>query len=318
MKEEARKTALTAVGAVVGAGFASGMEIDSFFARYGIWSFAGIGAAASAVWLLGMGALRSAGPDGMPRAWQGGAMGRLWRACFALLMLTTGGAMLAGAGEIAALLLPVRHASAIGTALTAILAWILTGRGQTGMAGISRALVILLLGLSAAGFLLPAQKGAVISFAKPWEAVIRGAAWSGFNMALAVPVLAGSAGRLSLRERRKCAAVLTAVLTTLLLGGDLLLLRHSGLCGEAMPMLRLMAGFGLAGYTLAGVCMYLAVLTTCCASLQGIRTLLPGRETLCLCGMLLCAMLGFSAVVEKVYPVLGAACLGLMTAAFFR
>ena len=52
----------------------------------------------------------------------------MWTALFTGLMAATGGAMLAGAGEVAALLLPVRGAYWLGAAATLGLAWMLAGR----------------------------------------------------------------------------------------------------------------------------------------------------------------------------------------------
>ena len=87
-----------------------------------------------------------------------------------------------------------------------------------------------------------------------------------------------------------------------------------------MPFIHLMAAYGRAGYALGGAAMYLAVLTTACASLRGLWTLGAGRRwrMISAAGMLLCSAVGFTGVVEKAYPMLGAGCLGLLCAAIFR
>ena len=110
MEKRSGRVAAEICGAVVGAGFASGKEIASFFSRFGRWSWVGILLAVAVVGAVCLGVLRHPGVAGMPPAWHRRAPGRLWTALFTGLMAATGGAMLAGAGEVAALLLPVRGA----------------------------------------------------------------------------------------------------------------------------------------------------------------------------------------------------------------
>ncbi|MGN0763091.1 MAG: hypothetical protein ACI4MK_06870, partial [Aristaeellaceae bacterium] len=99
MDQQAKAVAMAAVGAVVGAGFASGREIDSFFSRYGAWSWLGVAAAAAVAGGIALGVMRRPGQGGMPEGWRGRWPGRLWQGMFGALLLFTGGAMLAGAGE---------------------------------------------------------------------------------------------------------------------------------------------------------------------------------------------------------------------------
>ena len=321
MERQAVISAMAAVGAVVGAGFASGREIDSFFSRYGAWSWLGVASAAAVTGAIGLGVLRRPGQGGMPECWRGRWPGRLWQGMFGALMLITGGAMLAGAGEIAALMLPVRGAYLMGLLGTAALTVLLARQGTAGAGRAGNVLTALLLAMAAAGFLLPARTAAVVAAApSPGQSLLRGACYAGFNMALAVPGLACAAPGMSRRGRRQCALMLAAVLGALLAGGNGLLLRHSALRGETMPFIHLMASYGRVGYALGGAAMYLAVLTTACASLRGLWTLGGGRKwrVLSALGMLGCAGAGFAVAVEWAYPLLGAGCLMLLGAAIFR
>ena len=321
MERQAIISALAAVGAVVGAGFASGREIDSFFSRYGAWSWLGVAAAAVVAGAIALGVLRRPGQGGMPEGWHGRWPGRLWQGMFGALLLFTGGAMLAGAGEIAALMLPLPGAYLLGLTGTAAVTVLLARQGTAGAGRAGKVLTALLLVMAGAGFLLPARKAAVVAAAaSPGQSLLRGASYAGFNMALAVPGLAAAAPAMSRRGRRQCALLLAAVLGALLAGGNGLLLRHSALRGETMPFIHLMAAYGRAGYALGGAAMYLAVLTTACASLRGLWTLGAGRRwrMISAAGMLLCSAVGFTGVVEKAYPMLGAGCLGLLCAAIFR
>ena len=127
MEKRPGRVAAEICGAVVGAGFASGKEIASFFSRFGGWSWAGIMLAVAVVGAVCLGVMRRPGVAGMPLAWQSRGLGRLWTALFTGLMAATGGAMLAGAGEVAALLLPVRGAYWLGMGATLVLAWLSAG-----------------------------------------------------------------------------------------------------------------------------------------------------------------------------------------------
>ena len=321
MERQAIISALAAVGAVVGAGFASGREIDSFFSRYGAWSWLGVAAAAAVTGGIALGVMRRPGQGGMPEGWRGRWPGRLWQGMFGALLFFTGGAMLAGAGEIAALMLPLQGAYLLGLMGTAALTVLLAWQGTVGAGRAGRVLVALLMTLAAAGLMLPARSAALIGQAgSPWESLLRGASYAGFNMALAAPGLAAASPSMTRRARRQCALLLAAILGALLAGGNGLLLRHSALRGEAMPFIHLMAAYGRAGYALGGTAMYLAVLTTACASLRGLWTLGAGRRwrMMATAGMLLCAAVGFTGVVGKAYPLLGAGCLLLMTASIFQ
>ncbi|MGN0970324.1 MAG: hypothetical protein ACI4OY_00090, partial [Aristaeellaceae bacterium] len=292
----------------------------SFFSRYGAWSWLGVAAAAVVAGVIALGVMRRPGQGGMPEGWRGRWQGRLWQGMFGALMMCTGGAMLAGAGEIAALMLPLPGAYPMGLMGTAALTVLLARQGTEGAGRAGKALTALLLVMAGAGFLLPAREAAVIARpGKPWVSLLRGASYAGFNMALAVPGLASAAPAMSRRARRQCALLLAAMLGLLLIGANGLLLRHSALRGETMPFIHLMAAYGRAGYVLGGAAMYLAVLTTACASLRGLWTLGAGRRwrMMAAAGMLLCSAVGFTGVVGKAYPVLGAGCLGLLCAAIF-
>ena len=308
---------LSAVGAIIGAGFASGREIDSFFSRYGMWSWVGIAAAAAVVMLLGMRIVQHPEQGGMPTGWQGKWQGTLWKTMFGLLLASTGGAMLAGGGEIAALMLPVRGAYLIGFICTMSATVLLARKGLEASGLASGVLVILLLTLVAAGMMQQPEKAVVLPDGGLVQSLLHGSAYAGFNMALAAPALCISVNRLTGRERKQVVLLLVMMLATLLGAGNGLLLRHSALGGSAMPYIQLLMKWGRGGYWLGGGCMYAAVLTTACASYRGLKVVVGSRrgiaEASC---MLLFACIGFSGVVDMVYPLLGASCLALMAASF--
>lgn len=291
------------LGTVLGAGIASGREVASFFTRYGAWSILGIV-------LAGFTLMYLAGSK-LPSSWHGKWPGMLWRMLLSALLVVTGGAMLSGAGEVAALVMPFNGAYGIGIAATLALAWFLAHKTQSGLAWTSRVMLIVLAMLIVRCLRMPAENAAVITTAFLPEGVVRAVAYGGFNAALLLPVMENS---LVASERQKRAAILSAgvIFMVLLLAGNAVLLRHPVLLHEALPFICMMQRIGKSGYYLGAASLYLAILSTLTACLRGL-----GRRWYAAAGITAVAMLGFSGVVEVVYPVVGAACLCLLTAAKF-
>lgn len=318
MSRRSGRTAAEVIGAIIGAGFASGREIDAFFTRSGPWGWAGIAAAAAVVGAVCAAMMTRPGMAGMPTAWQGRPMSTVWRVLLAGLMTVTGGAMLAGAGEVAALTLPFYGARGIGMAATLMAAWTLSCGEGGGMAWVSRALVICMTAVLAAGLAQKPMVGVPVRVAcAPGTALARGVCYGGFNVALAVPVLSEQ-GRMTAPERRRCAATVAALFFALLAVGNGVLCRHSALQGEALPFVRLLSLWGKPGYWLGGAALYLADLTTLTAALRGIRDLSGGRSGIrrtLLAAVIGLSLLGFGEVVGRVYPLLGGACVILLALA---
>ena len=318
MSRRTGRAAAEVIGAIIGAGFASGREIDAFFTRSGPWGWAGMAAAAAVIGAVCASVLARPGVAGMPEAWQGRPMAAVWRGLFAGLMAVTGGAMLAGAGEAAALLLPFHGARGIGMAATLLAALALAKGEGAGMAWVSRTLIVCLTVVLAPGLAQKPMAGTPVRAAcAPWTALARGVCYGGFNVALAVPVLSEQ-GRMTAPERRRCALLVAALFLTLLAVGNGVLCRHPALQGEALPFVRLLSGWGKPGYWLGGAALYLADLTTLTAALRGIRDLSGGSAWLrrALIGLLIgLSLLGFGEVVAWVYPALGGACAALLALA---
>ena len=103
MKKQTGRAVAEICGGVIGAGFASGREIAAFFSRFGMWSWPGVILAGVVMGWICRGVLRSPGVAGMPRSWLGTWRQWLWQGMFTALLGATGASMLAGGGEIAAL-----------------------------------------------------------------------------------------------------------------------------------------------------------------------------------------------------------------------
>ena len=301
------------VGAVIGAGFASGREVAAFFSRFGAISWLGVAAAVGAIAWISLGAMRS---PGVPEAWRNRWPGRVWQGMFVALLAATGGAMLAGAGEIAALTIPLHGAYWMGLLSTLCLAWWLSERKLSGLACVSRALTGCLIAVMALGLALPGLRGVWVEDAPDWSrlpvSLLRGLCYGGFNVALASPVLDEIAGALSPRERRRCVGLVSAILGALLALGNGVLRRHPALLGAVLPYVELLGLWGRWGMGLGALALYLAVLTTLVACLRGLRSLLIRRWSLCLpVGV---ALLGFTGAVDGLYPLLGGGCFLLLAA----
>ena len=285
------------LGAAVGAGLASGREIAAFFTESGRWSWAGI--------VLATALLAVLLPSRLPDGWRGRWPDLLWRLQLTLLLIVTGGAMLAGAGEVAALILPVHGAYWLGLCGTLGLGWFLAHCTRSGLAWVSRLLLAGMCVLLAAGFFLPPMRAVHLTQRAPLEALLRGLAYGGFNAALMCPVMAASGPEEPSCRSARWAACLGFGL--LLAAGNAVLLRHGALLTEPLPFVKLASGLGGAGYLLCASCLYLAVLSTLTACLRAL-----GRGLLPVGGLLLAAMLGFSGVIDAAYPVLGVLCTAVL------
>ena len=178
-----RYVPLEMVGAVVGAGLASGREIAAFFSRFGAWSRGGVVLACMVLGLTA--ALQSPGR---------GRFGHLRALLQKLLLAATGGAMLSAAGHVAALCLPVHGAGAAGMAVTLLAAWLLANRTRAGLAWVSALLLTGMAATAALAFCLPPMQAVRVE-AKPGaaEALLRAAVYGGFNAVLVMPVLGDGA-----------------------------------------------------------------------------------------------------------------------------
>ena len=291
------------VGAVVGAGLASGREVASFFSQYGAWGYGGI--------IISISTMIFLADTHMPIQWRNRIPEVVWNLMFRLLLMVTGGAMLAGSGEIFAKALPIHGASGIGMIGTIALASMLAIKAPNGLAIISRILMGVMLLLLCLGFFIQPMKGVAIVEHNQCGALIRGMTHGGFNAALLVPVIAGMKVENTMPIRRSIRYAAGIVLTLLTLGNTLIM-RHSVLLQEQMPFVRLLSQLGKPGYCLGLGTMYMAILSTLTAVMHGLRA-----SAIWIIGICIVALAGFENVVEWGYPALGCICFGLLVVAKF-
>ncbi len=281
------------IGAVVGAGLASGREIASFFSTFEKWSLPGI--------FLSVAVMASLTDTVIPTAWHNTWKEKGWSLLLSLLLVVTGGAMLSGAGEAVALMLPIHGAYWIGQAITLLLAWLLARRTVSGLALVSRALTAVLISMMVLGLFMPGLPAAVLADSSLPAGTLRAITYGGFNAALQVPIM--SASCMDSQRKRRTAWSAAALIAAVLLLGNAVLLRHPAMIGEPLPFVRLMAALGKPGFWISAACIYLAILSTLTACIRG-----SGGGFFPAAGMIVVALGGFSGAVGVLYPMLGGAC----------
>ena len=314
--------AVLCLSAVIGAGFASGRELMSFFAQYGPTSWLGIVLSAFLMALMCYYLMTLAvrtGQGSIPPLCQQrlGKLAWIGSGAFSLLMIFTAGAMTAAGGELFSLLWPFSGGHPIGMEVTLGVALIgsLKGLKPLEMAG-----YLLLPGLIAMFLLgerLSPQPGAFLASSSILLPLPNGLAYAGMNMTLAAPVMMEAAAATNEKSRRHTSAVFGCLLLGLMALGNLVLIKHPHLICEPLPMVQLLRCYGGAGFLLCVIGLYLAVLSTLLAGIRGLYTAWKPfckGWTLLLIAVttLLTASGGFTQLVEYVYPLLGWGCLILL------
>lgn len=284
------------IGAAIGAGFASGREIAAFFAQYGRWGYAGIASAGIMLLLSG---------EPMPAAWRHHWQEKIWRAVLSVLLITTGGAMLAGAGEICERVVPIRWSYQIGMASTMIIGWLLAEKTKSGLALVSKGLTLALGIQLIKAFCVQPMEGASIT-AYGWQgAIASGMCYGGFNAALQWPIVAAAAS--SVKDKKRAVKISVMFILMLLTAGMILIRRHPAAMGEAMPFLVIMKRGGAEGYYTFVLNLYIAVLSSLTACIKACK----GKH-IHLIGMFIISCVRFDGVVNSLYPMLGGACCMMM------
>lgn len=313
--------ALALLSGVVGAGFASGREIAHFFASHG--PFAPVAVLFAC---LALAALFCRLPAQMERAGAqtlgalcrvrfGERLGRLCAALFALLAAVTGGAMLAACAELTALVLPLRHAYALGLVLSLLMGTLLAWQGIAGLALPGAALCIALPVLLIRLLGCPTGEACFSPASRVIDAGADGAVYGALNAAMLVGAMGLLLGK-SPRQRRSAACLFALLFGVLLSLGVAVLRRHrQAAFSQNLPFVSLSRMLGQSGYFLCAASMYCAALSTLCAMLAGLMRMLPARRAAVPAAAALCllfALFGFGTLVERGYPFLGALCAALM------
>ena len=301
----------------MGAGVASGREIMHFFTRYGLFSWGLIAAAVTAAGFL---IFRVMEAGSMEALFGKGALGRGGKICYFLLLICTGGGMASAAGELFALTVPLVHARWLGFFLTLALCLLLSRRFLGALRGMGR---LLLPALGIAFFLCLRVPGGGIS-EMPFNAgravtgILSALSYAGMNVLLSAGVLTATGKGEKRVDKKKKAALAAGTMGLVLAGGNAALMAHGAeMQYEALPVVRLLHGYGKMGYYLSALVLYLAVASTLIAVLGTCQGLLKGRfpraggaaAGLMAAGI---GLLGFERIVSAAYPVLGFICFVLL------
>ena len=327
------ETALAIVSACVGAGFATGREIVSFFARYGAAGMAGCALAAALLGALCAGTMRAARRlsaaelGALCRGAFGETGGRAAALLYAALLCAAGGAMLAATGEACALMLPVRHADRIGMLAAMSVCFGTRRRGLKPLAWLGVLLVPCCTVLFALLLQMPAEAGTAWRAAErsPGRAALSAACYAAFNAAFSAGVLCEAGAKEEAARSRAGAWLAAAVFGAMLLLGGLAFYKHCA-AAQGEP---LTGGAACARFRAGRV---LAVRRVAAGGrADELRRLRPRacahdstvkNETLswliALFMTALTARLRFAKIVDALYPLLGAACMLCFAAIFLK
>ena len=314
------------LGAIIGAGFASGREVVAFFTRYGVHARWLIPLSAAALALLCALCINAARRLGTDRWWDLYGDMPSWvrigaRLCAAMMLAVTGGAMISASGWLVMLMWPSEWAYPIGAVGTLLMAWRVGRRSLGALGWISGLLTALLVSALLAARLGLGESSAALLAWEPeplFRAAMRAVAYAAMNLALAIGVVCRCAQGTARRTVLLCAGLGAAVAALLLLS-DGVYRRHPELLTEAFPIVRLLAQFGRTGFLVSAGLMYLAVFT----SLAAVLCALDGaarecgpylRAVLTLGPPLAVSLVGFEGIVDGLYAPAGLACLVLVFA----
>lgn len=322
-----RRAALAAIAATAGAGYASGRELVLFFAQLGAASWLGVAFASVCFALLAAALCRAVervGPDApgaFLRRLLGRRVGTAAGMMHSLLMSLTAAVMLAGAGEIGALTLPVDHGYIWGMALAlaAAVGWNLSYEKAMPAAG----LLTLLIGAALyAGLALDPRPVRVYARAETTlalenstgAAILLAAMYAALNASIAGDALLRlshrrlDAGRVGLLCGGMMAILLSCANAAILRGGRDLL-------SQAMPAVILAARWGAPGFWLCATFFFLCDAGTLAACLGALLRKVEAGGGEWAAGILLLILSaalavtrGLDGAVARVYPALGWLC----------
>ncbi len=318
MKRGSASRALACVGAVIGAGFASGREVVSFFSQYG----------SDAQWLIPLAALMMTLLCWLCLQQRAGVWNELFdremlwiRRCaqisVTLVLVVTGGAMLSAAGHVFELCFPWKWAYSIGAAGTLFLSWSV-GNGQLkAMSLISAALTAIFVAAIALAMLIEPQGSVRIpSDGNAVRMGMNAAAYAGMNMTLAIGVVCRCSSERS-SQNRFTAMCFGILMLGLMLMSNRLYTLHPEWMNGAFPIVSALSSFGRTGFWLSAALVYLAVFTSLaavgCALRSSIRPAWIGLGL-----VLIVSCVGFEGIVNRLYAPAGLCCLCLVFGPLIR
>lgn len=309
--------ALSAVAAMVGAGFASGRELVVFFSGQGGPSWLGVAlACAGAGFLTGaISALaKRTGRRELPGVFartMGRGSGIAMQAVYSMLLILCAAAMLSTGATLGALTFPFHGSFLLGTAIVLAVGLLLMRRGALPIAGMT--LVVLMavwyLALGAGQEPNGIRVGGSVGIS-----AASGLIYAAFNATVAAGVVCLNAGE-GVNPRR-VGLYTGLLLAAMLIPANWALLRADVETRQmALPSVVMAHKWGVTGYYLSICALFIAVVTTLSAALSALRAQLtelglrPKHAVFFSCAAALALSLaGLTTLVGVGYPAVGLMC----------
>jgi len=346
------QVAVTYIGTVVGAGFASGQEILQFFSRFGDRALLGIAVATALFFFCGdfmmrLGRNRQVNTFGeVAISLFGVRVGRIIQSAMLLMLFGVTVAMLAGSGALLAEQAGMPFA--LGALLCAVLTMVTLLGGMRGLMSANAIIVPLMLGFIVWAFFYGLFVGhfAILQTSMPlhamhtpslWGWLISAVLYVGFNMGLSVTVMI-PLGRV---PKSRATLALGALLGALGLGIMLFMLHillvsfFPQIASYEVPIGQLVTRLSqsVAGGVFAGLLRYGFVIvlwgeifSTLLSNVYGLASELQGRFikrrmaniTIILTLAFIVCQIGFAHIITYVYPIFGYAGFVLIMALLIR
>lgn len=317
------RVALAFAAAVVGAGFASGREIATFFTNCGSACWWGVGLCCA---LVGAGVsmlvkLSSrTGAVTLPQLYSrvmDARCGEAVQVAYSLLLLVVSSAMLSAAGELGALAVSSRYARPAGYAFAlAVSLFAAKNPRSLSLSGAAVAAITLVYYIALC-FAPVGEADTAVRGSAPVSMAL-GTLYAALQATLAGGVICAT-GR-GVRSPAK-AGLFSGVLLFALLTPACFALLRSGSTDGALPSVSLASAYGTAGFAMSLIMLFVGVATTLGATLYCLREqlLLAGlREPACMpvsvMAALFLSVVGFAPIVDVGYPLLGFLCALLLPA----
>lgn len=327
MKEWAKslQVALTFIGTVVGAGFASGREVMQFFTRFGFWGplliilstvfFVWIGAK---VMLLSA-SLNAKSYEDLNKYLFGEKVGRWVSHLMLLILLGVNAVMLAGAGSIFSGNLNLSYQS--GLLITMFACFMLLRRGMNAILTINTFVVPMMIGFTVFLVVETLRHPSSVHWltapneSSPWAAWLSPFLYAAFNLSMSqavlVPLGASIGNKKILRRGAWIGGIGIGVL--LLAGHVAMATRMPGIMQFELPMAGIARELGAWLHWIYIFLIFMEIFTTLVADIFGLTLQLEERTgasqwMLTAMLLLLCFLVGqfgFGPLLDNLYPMFG-------------
>ncbi|WP_408955319.1 hypothetical protein [Natroniella sp. ANB-PHB2] len=322
------KIIVTYIGAVIGAGFASGQEIFQFFIIYRNNGLLGIILAGVIFSVLGVNIVYIGKNLGVTNYRQlfyrlaGNRLGFVADLFFTLFLLGSLVVMLSGSKEIVAFLFNVN--SSVGLLISMIIVVLANYYGLEGIMKLNLLLIpfLIVVTLVVINGLITGFEINLTTFDLKLEWIFSSFVYSGYNLILGLTVLLPLAAKTGKKE-----LTIGVVAGGLILGflafliGYVLNQFYPQISSAEIPMLEIISEYRQDLYYIYAITLWLAMLTTASCNLYGLSdridlTVKLTRQKILIIIMVLIgpiSNLSFARLIEWIYPQLGKASLGLLS-----